>query len=270
MGISYTSSIKDTEDAPPFDAGIAGWDALVQRNDVLTRRYACQSPFALISRTANFTGTNEGTGGTLLGVSSPHTLLDISSTVSRSRNLMYIPTMVGLMVHPQSPNTVAATDTAYITVVPTTGAERAFTTEFSIAASTSSPANTTVQGNAPLPRFGAGTTPTTTDLTTMIPQVTAQTRAAAVPGYYYFCPINSGLFPSPSASNNSGSAHFRGFTVLNGTGSAFLPGAPVAADNIRYAPPINITINSLRLRKTGSDVSFAVIDLFGLIIPGTT
>jgi hypothetical protein len=139
MGVQYDFSIKDTEDALPVDAGIDGWDAIIQINSVTSRRLAAQTPTSLISRLVDFrggteNGTGVGTEGYALASAGTISLLTADAS-SLTKDLMFVPTMVGLMIHPSSSGAMSSDFTGCIVVrntgtVPQTS--RALTPAFSL------------------------------------------------------------------------------------------------------------------------------------------
>lgn len=275
MGITYDFSIKDTEDATPVDAGIEGWDAIIQINEVVTRRYAAQGPFSLLSRQTDFRGSSESGNAFGLSITAGIAsdkgldLLDIGSITgpSNASKLLFIPTMIGLMIHPLNSATMNSGFSGYLSVQNgTAGTPNALTTAFPLAPPNATLANT-IDGMAQMPP----TTGSAASLVTNPTSATAPSTNNAWPGYYYFCPIVRGLFPDHAATGRAGTP-LRGYTVQNTAAtSPFYPDGTAAA-GIKYASTSNYTkikLHAVTGAGASDSVKFAIVDLYGMIIPGT-
>lgn len=269
MGITYDFSIKDAEDATSVDAGIEGWDAVIQINNVITRRYAASTPMSLISRTVDFTGTgaDAGSGGLQLDTGGSFTLLDVGSLGSstNAKNLLFIPTMVGLMVHPQTTGVMTSTFAGCIGVKSSLGGATpvALTTAFSLTCMTATLNATSVGSYAAMTNI-AGTN------NNMVPVPATAASAAGVAsnfkGYYYLCPVNKGWLQQPTG-NACGGIPMRGFTVQNGSVSPFIPDGELTDADVNYASS-NSYSQIVLLATAGTNAArFAIIDLYGIVIP---
>lgn len=210
MGQSYDESVKTIYEAQSFDAGIDGWDGIIQYNNVRNRRYAMQSPFSLIARKMNFEG-----GIDFSAVAREQVMLDLSG---QTANLMFIPTMVGLMLHPlgvsagfTAPSIEADRMCISVSNSMSMNTEMAVTADFCIAPSgmvaASTPTSTVVTTGGANVQPTAGVLPSSLGSTTILtpqlrsPNTTAFTTitqasiesvyGAAKAGFYYMCPIQT-------------------------------------------------------------------------------
>ena len=273
MGTQYNFSVKDAEDAPSVDAGIEGWDAVVQINNVISRRYAASTPMSLISRIVDFRGVNVdgGTGGIQLEANGYLPLLDIgslSSGTSNARNLLFIPTMVGLMVHPQSDGAMSNTFAGSIAVKSASGTITALlTSSFPLTPSASSFSSTTVINGINTMNTVSNNNPgVIVQPTTTLPSVGV---GSARKGYYYLCPINKGWLQH-SVGNACGGVPLRGFTIQNNSISPFLPDGVTGDTDIHYAGFAPFTQIGLIANGGTNDARFAIVDLYGIIIPSAS
>lgn len=269
MGIIYDFSIKDAEDATSVDAGIEGWDAVIQINNVITRRYAASTPMSLISRAVDFTGTgaDQGQGGLQFGTDGVFSLLDVGSLSlsTNAKNLLFIPTMVGLMVHPQTNGIMNNAFAGCIGVKPssTLGNPVALTTAFSLTCMNATLNASNVGSYAAMTNV-AGTN------TNMVPVPTTTASSAGVAsnfkGYYYLCPVNKGWLQQPTG-NACGGIPMRGFTIQNNEISPFIPDGDLFDADVNYASS-NTYGQIVLLATAGTNTArFAIIDLYGIIIP---
>jgi hypothetical protein len=276
MGTQYDFSIKDAEDALSVDAGIEGWDAVVQINNVITRRYASSTPMSLISRLVDFRGTSVdgGNGGIQLDTSGYLPLLDIgslSSGTSNARNLLFIPTMVGLMLHPQTGGAMGITFSASIVVRTASNQTALLTSSFPLTPSASTPDTASFNGVNPMGTpngQSSGVFPQPTSVPT------APINGAGIRrGYYYLCPINKGWLQH-SGGNVCGGVPLRGFTIQNSSISPFIPDGDTADADISYAGSLPFRQIGLLANGTGGTATntarFAIVDLYGIIIPSAS
>jgi len=293
MGTSYDFSLKDTEDAMPVDAGIDGWDAVIQINNVVNRRYAAQTPLSLISRQIDFRGnydrgTTAGNVGFTLDAGTVFPLIDMGGIGSSSnvKNLIIIPTMIGLMVHPESTGTMTLPFTGFIGVRNngTASTPYALTSAFSLAPQAATLNSTTIGSSLVMPNMAGSAT-------NNVPQPTAATGsglgssvstvALNVPptseppkGYYYLCPVNRHWLGHQLGT--AGGAPLRGFTALNSISgnTAFIPDANdpsyTADADVVYASSVS-GLNEIVLVCVGTSntARFSIIDLYGMVIPTT-
>ena len=273
MGTQYNFSVKDAEDAPSVDAGIEGWDAVIQINNVVSRRYAASTPMSLISRIVDFRGTNVdgGTGGIQLGTSGYLPLLDIgslSSGTSNAKNLLFIPTMVGLMVHPQTTGAMSNTFAGSIAVKSASGSITALlTSSFPLTPSASSLSSASINGVNTMNlvsnnNFGVIVQPTSAALPGL-------GLGSSRKGYYYLCPINRGWLQH-SVGNACGGMPLRGFTIQNDSISPFIPDGATGNTDIPYAGFAPFTQIGLIANGGTNDARFAIVDLYGIIIPSAS
>jgi len=294
MGTSYDFSIKDTEDAMPVDAGIDGWDAVIQINNVVNRRYAAQTPLSLISRQIDFRGnyergTLDGDVGFTLTGSTVFPLIDMGGIGSSSnvKNLIIIPTMIGLMVHPETTGTMNTGFTGFIGVRNngTASTPYALTSAFSLAPQTAALNSTAIGSSSVMPNIAATSPsannvaqPTATSgagLGASAGTVALNVPAASNPpkGYYYLCPVNRHWLGHQLGA--AGGAPLRGFTALNSVSgnTAFIPDANdpsyVADADVVYASSVS-GLNEIVLVGVGTNTArFSIIDLYGMVIPTT-
>lgn len=279
MGTQYNFSVKDAEDAPSVNAGIEGWDAVVQINNVISRRYAASTPMSLISRIVDFRGSSEsgaasGFSGIQLDTNGYLPLLDIGSLgsgTSNAKNLLFIPTMVGLMIHPQTTGVMGITFSASIVVRTTSNQTALLTSSFPLNPSASTPDTASFNGVAPMSTpngqaSGVHPQPTSVPI--------APTQSAGIRrGYYYLCPINKGWLQH-SGGNVCGGVPLRGFTIQNSSISPFIPDDDTADADISYAgllPFTQIGLLANGLSGTATNTArFAIVDLYGIIIPSAS
>lgn len=285
MGIEYDFSIKDAEDAISVDAGIEGWDAIIQINNVISRRYAASTPLSLISRSIDFrgTGTDAGTGGLQLDTGGSYPLLDIGSLLSttKARNLLFIPTMVGLMVHPQTTGAMSAAFAGCITVKNGNvggATAAALTSAFSLTCSVTTPNTASVGGFVPMINIvgsNTGVVPLPSTATNVVGGTAANHNlltagiASNRKGYYYLCPVNRGWW-TQSNGNDTGGVPMRGFTIQNDAFSPFIPDGDLTAPAVVYAS--SGTYSQILLQATAgtNTARFSIIDLYGIIIPSAS
>ena len=283
MGIEYDFSIKDAEDAISVDAGVEGWDAIIQINNVITRRYAASTPLSLISRSIDFRGTTEvgGTVGLQLDGGGLFTLLDVGSigSTSKAKNLLFIPTMVGLMVHPQSP-TVTAMSTNFAGCIAvrngnTQGTPVALTSAFSLTCSAGAATTGNVGTFVPMSNIvgtNTGVIPVPTNATNVAGVTPANHNllvagaASSFKGYYYLCPVNKGWWTQSNGFNTGGSP-MRGFTIQNSSISPFIPDGDIGDADVIYASSNTYTQILLQATVGTNGARFSIIDLYGIIIP---
>jgi hypothetical protein len=272
MGIEYDFSIKDAEDAASVDAGVEGWDAVIQINNVISRRYAASTPISLISRTIDFrgTGTDGGTGGLQLDTGGLFTLLDVGSigSTTKAKNLLFIPTMVGLMVHPQTTGTMVSAFGGSIAVRNSgTGSTALLTASFSLTCSAATLNNTTVGGLTPMTNI----TGTAASVIVPVPTTTLPTAGAAssFKGYYYLCPVNKGWWQHP-VGNVCGGSPMRGFTIQNSSISPFIPDGDLTDPDVNYASSNTYSQIVLQANAGTNTARFSIIDLYGIIIPSAS
>ena len=281
MGIEYDFSIKDAEDAISVDAGIEGWDAIIQINNVISRRYAASTPLSLISRSIDFRGTGAdfGSGGLQLDTGGSYPLLDIGSllSTSKARNLLFIPTMVGLMVHPQTTGAMSSTFAGCITVKNGNvggATAAALTPAFSLTCSVVTLNNTNVGGFVPMTNI-TGTAalvnvPLPSTATASVTNLLTAGIASNRKGYYYLCPVNRGWWTQQNG-NDTGGVPMRGFTIQNDTFSPFIPDGDLVNDpDVNYAS--SGTYSQILLQATAgtNGARFSIIDLYGIIIPSAS
>lgn len=275
MGTQYDFSIKDAEDAPSVNAGIEGWDAVVQINNVISRRYAASTPMSLISRQIDFTGTgvDGGTGGIQLDTNGYLPLLDIGSLsgTSNAKNLLFIPTMVGLMIHPQTGGAMGVTFSASIVVRTASNQTALLTSSFPLTPSASTPDTASFNNVAPMSTpngQSSGVHPQPTS----VPNAPVNSSGIRR-GYYYLCPINKGWLQH-SGGNVCGGVPLRGFTIQNSSISPFLPDGDTADADISYAGLLPFTQIGLLANGTSGTATntarFAIVDLYGIIIPSAS
>ncbi len=269
MGIDDVFSIKDAEDATSVDAGIEGWDAIIQINNVITRRYAASTPLSLISRSINFTGVgaDAGTGGIQFDTGGSFTLLDVGSlgSTTNARNLLFIPTMIGLMVHPQTTGAMSNTFAGCIGVKPSTvpATPVALTAAFSLTCSTATLSGANVGSYAAMTNVSGTNTNIVPVPTTTLPTAGI---ASNFKGYYYLCPVNKGWWQHP-VGNACGGIPMRGFTIQNGSVSPFIPDGDTTDPDVVYASS-NSYSSIVLLATAGTNTArFAIIDLYGIVIP---
>lgn len=276
----------------PVDAGIDGWDAVIQINNVVNRRYAAQTPMSLISRQIDFRGnydrgTADGDVGFTLASGTVFPLIDMGGIGSSSnvKNLIIIPTMIGLMVHPESTGSMPTTFTGFIGVRNngTASTPVALTSAFSLAPQAATLNATAVGGSSVMTNL-AGTAANN------VPQPTASTGAGLgatagsvalnVPaasnppkGYYYLCPVNRHWLGHQLGT--AGGAPLRGFTALNSVSgnTAFIPDGNdpsyLADADVVYASSVS-GYNEIVLVGVGANTArFSIIDLYGMVIPTT-
>ena len=280
MGIEYDFSIKDAEDAISVDAGIEGWDAIIQINNVISRRYAASTPLSLISRSIDFRGTGAdfGSGGLQLDTGGSYPLLDIGSllSTSKARNLLFIPTMVGLMVHPQTTGAMTAAFAGCITVRngSTLGTPVALTAAFSLTCSSVTLNNTNVGGFVPMTNI-TGTAalvnvPLPSTATASVTNLLTAGIASNRKGYYYLCPVNRGWWTQQNG-NDTGGVPMRGFTIQNDAFSPFIPDGDLVNDpDVNYASSGTYSQISLQATAGSNSARFSIIDLYGIIIPSAS
>jgi hypothetical protein len=196
-------------------------------------------------------------------------LLDIGSlgTTSKATNLLFVPTMVGLMVHPQTDGAMTNAFAASIGVRNSnTGSTALLTASFSLSCSAHSLSTAAINGVSPLTTV-SGSNPGVVQIpTTTLPAVGVASNRK---GYYYLCPVNKGWWQQPDG-NFIGGMPMRGFTVQNDSISPFIPDGGTTDADIHYAS--NTSYNQLVLVANGGTNSarFSIIDLYGIIIPSAS
>ena len=271
-GYSTQFTVVDSLDAQPVNAAIAGWDAVAHSADTITRRYAQSTPFSLISRRIDFRSAAEGGLSSLLCTVASQIPLYTFGSGSNASSIMVIPTMVGLMIHPNSASVPTAMTGCLIisgALSPAAG-ERNITDVFSLQSS-GTYSNTVVSSGI---NGGAIATTALGAAGSVVRQgaagsATVPATLAGIRGHYYLCPINRGFLGVGlgATTANLGGCPLRGMAKLDAAGGFVGDGALVA--NHTYMTTTTYDTISLYNIAGGGNVAMSIIDLYGMIIPST-